>query len=101
MGACCGGQRETEISTVGSLSLKDEARKSNWSTITIAERNNASFLKIVSRKSLLFLFIMTFVLFIMSWFFVLRSTSSSHFFDHKLLPNSKLFSTLDGSKPHM
>ena len=44
---------------------------------------------------------MTFVLFIMSWFFVLRSTSSSHFFDHKLLPNSKLFSTLDGSKSHM
>ncbi|KAL5179216.1 putative arabinosyltransferase ARAD1 [Glycine soja] len=67
----------------------------------MAERIGASSLKVVSRKSLLFFFIMTSVLFIMSWFFVLRSTSRPHFIDHNLLPNSKLFSTLDGSKSHM
>lgn len=57
---------------------------------------------IVSRKSLLFFFTMTSILFLMSWFFVFRSTGRPHFIDHNLLPNSKLFSTFEGSsKPHM
>lgn len=48
-----------------------------------------SSLKIVSRKSLIFFFTMTSVLFLMSWFFVLRSTGRPNFIDHDLLPNSK------------
>ena len=60
-----------------------------------------SSLKVVSRKSLFFFFTMTSILFLMSWFFVLRSTSRPRFIDHNLLPNSKLFSTSDGSKSHM
>ncbi|KAK7380809.1 hypothetical protein VNO78_33328 [Psophocarpus tetragonolobus] len=67
----------------------------------MAERNGISSLKVVSRKSLFFLFTMTSVLFIMSWFFVLRSTVPPHSIDHNLLPNSKLLSTLEGSKYRM
>lgn len=69
--------------------------------ITMAERNGASSLQVVSRKSLFFFFTMTSVLFIMSWFFVLRSADRPRFIDHTWLPNSKLFSTLDGTKPQM
>ncbi|XP_061349768.1 probable arabinosyltransferase ARAD1 isoform X3 [Gastrolobium bilobum] len=66
----------------------------------MAERDvssSSSSLKVVSRKSLILFFTMISVLFIMSWFFVLRSTGRPHFIDHNLLPNSKLFSTFDGS----
>ncbi|KAM0977685.1 hypothetical protein ACFX13_014007 [Malus domestica] len=57
--------------------------------ITMAERNVSS-LAVITRKSLFFLFIVASTLFILSWFFVLRSTGSPRFIDHKLLPNSKL-----------
>lgn len=44
---------------------------------------------------------MTSIMFLMSWFFVLRSSSGPNFIDHKLLPSSKLFSTLEDSLFHM
>lgn len=54
----------------------------------------ASSLKgVVSRKSMFFFFTMTSFLFLMSWFFLLRSTGRPHFIDHNLLPNSKLDGT--------
>ncbi|CAB4285970.1 unnamed protein product [Prunus armeniaca] len=60
----------------------------------MAERH-ASSLAVNTRKSLFCLFIVTSTLFILSWFFVLRSTGSPHFIDHKLLPNSKLLAMID------
>ncbi|ONH94456.1 hypothetical protein PRUPE_7G017800 [Prunus persica] len=60
----------------------------------MAERH-ASSLAVNTRKSLFCLFILTSTLFILSWFFVLRSTGSPHFIDHKLLPNSKLLAMID------
>ncbi|KAK7271119.1 hypothetical protein RJT34_26757 [Clitoria ternatea] len=63
----------------------------------MAERNASSSIKVVFRKSSVLFFTTTSILFLMSWFFVLRSTGRVRFIDHKLLPNSKLFSTFDGS----
>ncbi|KAE9619839.1 putative exostosin [Lupinus albus] len=62
----------------------------------MAEKNVSS-IKVVSRKSLVFFFTMTSILFLMSWFYVLRSTGSPNAIDHNLLPNSKFLSTFDGS----
>ncbi|XP_010246907.1 PREDICTED: probable arabinosyltransferase ARAD1 [Nelumbo nucifera] len=56
---------------------------------------NGHFLGVMSRKSLFCLFTISTFLFIFSWFFVLRSTSPSHFIDHSLLPNSKLLAIVD------
>lgn len=62
----------------------------------MAERNNASLsLGIIARKSLFCLFTIASILFIFSWFFVLRSTGRPRFIDHSLLPNSKFPSLLD------
>ncbi|WJX25468.1 hypothetical protein P8452_14504 [Trifolium repens] len=67
--------------------------------MTMVERNmNSS--KLVSKKPLLFFFTMASMIFLMSWFFVLRSTSRPNFIYHNLLPNSKLFSTPEDSKFH-
>ncbi|KAI9093626.1 hypothetical protein K1719_027075 [Acacia pycnantha] len=65
----------------------------------MAERNAASSMKVVSRKSFLWLFTMTSTLFLLSWFFVLRSTSTNrpHFIDSDFLPNPKLSTDLDNS----
>lgn len=64
--------------------------------IAMAERNNASLsLGIIARKSLFCLFIIASILFIFSWFFVLRSTGRPRFIDHSLLPNSKFPSLID------
>ncbi|XP_015899723.3 probable arabinosyltransferase ARAD1 isoform X1 [Ziziphus jujuba] len=60
----------------------------------MGERNAGSF-GIIARKSLFCLFSVTSILFILSWFFVLRSTGRPHFIDHTLLPNSKLLSTVE------
>lgn len=67
----------------------------------MAERN-ASSLGIISRKSLFCLFTAISVLFILSWFFVLRSTGHPHYIDYNFLPNSKLVGTIDngGTTPH-
>jgi hypothetical protein len=67
--------------------------------MTMVERNMNSF-KLVSKKPLLFFFTMASMIFLMSWFFVLRSTSRPNFIYHNLLPNSKLFSTPEDSKFH-
>ena len=56
-----------------------------------------SSLKVVSRKSLFSFFLMTSALFILSWFFVLRSTGRPHFIDRNLSPTTKLLSTIEGS----
>ncbi|KAL1291965.1 hypothetical protein HN51_060441 [Arachis hypogaea] len=56
------------------------------------EKNVSSIKVIVSRKSLLLLFTMTSTLFLMSWFFVLHSTSQPQSIDNKLIPNSRRFS---------
>ncbi|OVA08851.1 Exostosin-like [Macleaya cordata] len=60
----------------------------------MAEKNSHS-AGFISRKSLLFLFTLTTFLFIFSWFFVLRSTGQPQLIDYSLLPNSKLFATID------
>lgn len=53
----------------------------------MAEKN-ASSLGITSRNSLFCLFSILSVLFLLSWFFVLRSTGRPHFLDRNLLPNN-------------
>lgn len=63
----------------------------------MAERNSSSF-GLVSQRSLFCLFIITSTLFILSWFFVLRSTGRPHFLDHTSLPNPKLFSIIESGK---
>ncbi|CAI8595135.1 unnamed protein product [Vicia faba] len=67
--------------------------------MTMVERHLDSF-KLVSKKSLIFFFSMTSIMFLMSWFFVLRTSSRPYFIDHNLLPSSKLFSTLEDSMFH-
>ncbi|KAM7278110.1 hypothetical protein ACFE04_005244 [Oxalis oulophora] len=62
--------------------------------MAMTERHHPSY-GIISRKFVFFLFFMTSILFIMSWFLVLRSTTSSSFIDYNLLPSSKLFSLSD------
>ncbi|KAI5659518.1 hypothetical protein M9H77_28311 [Catharanthus roseus] len=53
---------------------------------------------IISQKSLFYLFLFTSILFVLSWFFVLRSTGP-YSIDFGILPNSKLFSmTYDDEK---
>ncbi|GAV69960.1 Exostosin domain-containing protein [Cephalotus follicularis] len=52
-------------------------------------------LEMVSRKSLFCLFALTSFLFLLSWFFVLRSTGLTRFIDQNLLPNSKPLSLID------
>ncbi|XP_059668196.1 probable arabinosyltransferase ARAD1 [Cornus florida] len=68
----------------------------------MAERNAPS-IGLISQKSLFYLFSITTVLFILSWFFVLRSTGHNHFINHSLIPNSKVFARIDkrNSKPHI
>uniref|UniRef100_A0A5B6YWC4 Putative arabinosyltransferase ARAD1 n=1 Tax=Davidia involucrata TaxID=16924 RepID=A0A5B6YWC4_DAVIN len=66
--------------------------------MTMAERNTPS-IGLFSQKSLFCLFSTTSILFILSWFFVLRSTGHSHFIDHNLLPNSKLLAVIDNGNP--
>ncbi|CAK9180780.1 unnamed protein product [Ilex paraguariensis] len=61
----------------------------------MAERN-AHF---TGQKSLFCLFLVTAILFMLSWFFVWRSTGRPHFIDHSLLPNSKIFATIDNDNP--
>ncbi|XP_030507272.2 probable arabinosyltransferase ARAD1 [Cannabis sativa] len=62
--------------------------------IEMAERNNnALALGIIARKSLFCLFTIASIVFIFSWFFVLRSTAPPRFIDHSLLPNSKVMSS--------
>ncbi|KAF5475715.1 hypothetical protein F2P56_007491 [Juglans regia] len=67
----------------------------------MAERNALS-LGITSRNFLFCLFTIISILFILSWFFVLRSTGRPNFIDHNLLPNSKFLATSDnrGSATH-
>ncbi|XP_038724623.1 probable arabinosyltransferase ARAD1 [Tripterygium wilfordii] len=66
----------------------------------MAERNSsASSLVIVSRKSFFCLFTFTSLLFIMSWFFVLRSSGRPQFIDHGLLPSSKQFFVTENGNP--
>ncbi|PON66272.1 Exostosin-like [Parasponia andersonii] len=60
----------------------------------MAERN-ALALGIIARKSLFCLFTIASILFIFSWFFVLRSTGRPRFIDHSLLPNSKVPSLIN------
>ncbi|KAJ7976462.1 Exostosin-like [Quillaja saponaria] len=62
----------------------------------MAERNGSSIV-VISRGPIFCLFTMTSVLFVLSWFFVLRSTGRPHFIDQSLLPNSNIFSTGDSS----
>lgn len=63
----------------------------------MAERNAASSMKVVSRKSLLWFFTLTSTLFLLSWFFVLRSTNRPSLIDSDFLPNSKLSTDFDNS----
>ncbi|XP_062113739.1 probable arabinosyltransferase ARAD1 isoform X2 [Humulus lupulus] len=60
----------------------------------MAERN-ALAPGIVARKSLFCLFTIASIIFIFSWFFVLRSTGRPRFIDHSLLPNSKVLSLIN------
>ncbi|KAK3030967.1 hypothetical protein RJ639_034888 [Escallonia herrerae] len=60
----------------------------------MAERNSPS-VGLISQKSLFSLLLIASILFIMSWFLVLRSTGRPHFADHSLLPNSKLLAVMD------
>ncbi|XP_050370506.1 probable arabinosyltransferase ARAD1 isoform X2 [Argentina anserina] len=60
----------------------------------MAERNAPS-LVIVTRKSFFCLFTFTSLLFVLSWVFVLRSTSRPQFIENTLLPNSKLLAVID------
>ncbi|GLT59630.1 hypothetical protein SLA2020_324380 [Shorea laevis] len=48
-----------------------------------------------ARKSFLSLFTMASMLFLLSWFFVLRSTDRPHFIDHNMLPNLKPVSVIN------
>ncbi|XP_050223479.1 probable arabinosyltransferase ARAD1 [Mercurialis annua] len=52
----------------------------------MAEKHGSSSLGVISRKFLICLFTFVLALFILSWFFVLRSTSRRNFIDHGLLP---------------
>lgn len=54
----------------------------------MAEKH-ASSLGIVVRKSLFCLFVFTSIIFVLSWFFVLRSTINTPLIDHTLLSDSK------------
>ncbi|XP_028766911.1 probable arabinosyltransferase ARAD1 [Neltuma alba] len=63
----------------------------------MAERIAASSMKAVSRKSLLWFFTTTSTLFLLSWFFVLRSSSRPRFIDSDFIPNSKLSTEFDNS----
>ncbi|KAK9139867.1 hypothetical protein Scep_009548 [Stephania cephalantha] len=61
----------------------------------MADRN-AHYTVLISRRCILILFTMTSSVFIFSWFCVLRSTSGRpHFIDHRSLPNSMNFATID------
>lgn len=61
----------------------------------MAEKHASSSLGIVSRKSMFCLFSFVSTLFILSWFFVLRSAGSGGFIDLGLLPNAKINSIID------
>ncbi|KAI4348515.1 hypothetical protein L6164_009229 [Bauhinia variegata] len=60
----------------------------------MAERNVSKSM-IASRKSLFCFFTMTSILFILSWFLVLRYAARPHFIDDNLLPTSRTFSVID------
>ncbi|XP_057948143.1 probable arabinosyltransferase ARAD1 [Malania oleifera] len=60
----------------------------------MVERNSQSH-GVISQKSLFCLFSVTSIVFILSWFFVLRSTDRPSFIDHTLLPSSNLFTPTD------
>ncbi|KAF5207146.1 Exostosin-like [Thalictrum thalictroides] len=64
----------------------------------MADRNSPHLVGFISRKFLFCMFTITTFFFIFSWFFVFRSTSQPQFIDHSLLPNSKLFSTLENNE---
>ncbi|KAH8491396.1 hypothetical protein H0E87_023515 [Populus deltoides] len=61
----------------------------------MAEKHSSSSLGVVSRKSMFCLFSFVSALFILSWFFMLRSTVSAGFIDLSLLPHPKLNSVID------
>lgn len=54
-------------------------------------------IKIVSPRSLLWFFAMTSAMFLLSWFFVLRSTTPPRFVDFDVFPSSKLHSNIKNS----
>ncbi|GAB4858011.1 hypothetical protein Ancab_015915 [Ancistrocladus abbreviatus] len=60
----------------------------------MAERTPSSF-GTICKKSLFCLFTVAPILFIVSWFFVLRSASHPRVIDQTLLPNAKLFAMID------
>ncbi|XP_031379654.1 probable arabinosyltransferase ARAD1 [Punica granatum] len=62
--------------------------------LLMGERSPSS-LGIISQRSLFCLFMVASVMFILSWFFVLRSAGRPQFIDHSLLPSNKLFAALD------
>ncbi|PIA53267.1 hypothetical protein AQUCO_00900090v1 [Aquilegia coerulea] len=64
----------------------------------MADRNSPHLVGFISRKFLCCLFTLTTFFFIFSWFFVFRSTGQPQFIDHSLLPNSKLFSTIENNE---
>ncbi|GAB2295855.1 hypothetical protein Dimus_030006 [Dionaea muscipula] len=53
----------------------------------------------ICRNLLFSLFTLSSILFILSWFFVLRSTSRPLFIEHSMLPNSPLFATTGNADP--
>ncbi|KAK4793025.1 hypothetical protein SAY86_023460 [Trapa natans] len=59
----------------------------------MGERNHSR-LHFISQKSLFYLFIVVSLMFILSWFFVLRSAGKPQFVDRSLLPSSKLLATI-------
>ncbi|KAG6738521.1 hypothetical protein POTOM_058141 [Populus tomentosa] len=61
----------------------------------MAEKHSSSSLGIISRKSMLCLFLFASALFMLSWFFLLRSTSSAGFIGLSLLPHPKLNPFID------
>ncbi|KAA8519031.1 hypothetical protein F0562_016195 [Nyssa sinensis] len=62
--------------------------------MAVAERNALS-IGLISQKSFFCLFSTPSILFILSWFFVLRSTGHPHFIDYSFFPNSKLRVVVD------
>ncbi|KAJ6296832.1 hypothetical protein OIU78_022540 [Salix suchowensis] len=60
----------------------------------MAEKHSPSSLGIICRKSMLCFFLFASSLFMLSWYFVLHSTSSSGFIDLSLLPHPKFTSVI-------
>ncbi|KAI3917049.1 hypothetical protein MKX01_003498 [Papaver californicum] len=64
----------------------------------MAEKNNHSSGSI-SRKSFIFLFMVSTIVFIFSWFFVLRSTGHPQLIDYTSYTSSKNLATIDNGNP--